>query len=75
MDSDPNILDLPEEWIIDPREALYNDYLDGVFTAEQTLCFIDTLSRQGLLSNSAPSKLWHEFVSNLEREVQERSKL
>ena len=75
MDSDQNIFALPEEWIIDPREALYNDYLDGVSTAAQTLRLIDILSRQGLLPDSSSSKLWCEFVSNLTREVQEHSKL
>ena len=76
MNSDQDILDLPEEWIIDPREALYNDYRDGVIpTAEQALRLIDALTQEGLLSNSTSSKLWCEFVSNLLREAEEHSKL
>jgi hypothetical protein len=75
MDSDEEVFDLPDEWAIDPREALYNDYQDGVSTAEQTLLLIGKLSEEGLLPNSFPSQLWREFVDNLLQEVQKHSKL
>ncbi len=75
MDSDEEVFDLPDEWAIDPREALYNDYQDGVSTAEQTLSLISKLSQEGLLPNSFSSQLWCEFVDNLLREVRERPKL
>ena len=75
MDSDQDIFDLPEEWVIDPREALYNDYQDRVSTAEQTLLLIGKLSQEGLLPNSFSSQLWREFVDNLLQEVREHRKL
>ena len=45
------ILEIPAEWEIrdDPREALYNDYLDGVSTAYNTLRLVSLLYRDGSL--------------------------
>ena len=68
------ILDLTRDLEIstDPREALYNDYHDGVKGARQTLQDILLLSQEGLIPES-PSAWWADFLRKLTIQAREDS--
>ena len=66
------VFDLPAEWQIrdDPREAIFNDKRDGIWTAAQALQLIEELSASGLLPDTSGSAWWRDFVRELIREAQ-----
>ena len=71
------ILEIPAEWEIrdDPREALYNDYLDGVSTAYNTLRLIALLYRDGSLTRKSNTGWWLSFLTRLQNDAVRERKL
>ena len=71
---DISIFDLPEEWIVtsDPREAIYNDYRDGLLDAKQALVITHEFIKNGLIAGS-PSPWWRQFLNEVVKRAQEDS--
>ena len=68
------ILDLtPEYEVPDPREAIFNDYLDGIRDARETLRLIGVLALDGLIPKSS-SSFWPDFIQELTGTVQEQNR-
>jgi hypothetical protein len=75
IDDGDLILDLTEDLEVrtDPREALYNDYQDGIRGARQTLQEILRLTEEGFIPSSATS-WWPDFLRELTIQAREDSK-
>jgi len=71
------ILEIPAEWEIrdDPREALYNDYLDGVRSAASTLKLISLLYRDSYLARKSNTGWWLSFLTRLQNDAVRERKL
>lgn len=72
MIQDENTLNLTAdaETAIDPREALYNDYCDGVRTAHETLKMFHRLREEGFIKFGDKSPWWRDFLARLTVEVE-----
>jgi hypothetical protein len=72
MKEQENILELtPDlELGVDPREALYTDYLDGVRSARETLRAVRILREDALLPYGADSPWWLSFLRELAAQVE-----
>ena len=65
------ILEIPAEWEVkaDPREALYNDYLDGVRNSYGTLRLIVQLYRDGFLDRKSNTGWWLSFLTKVQNDA------